>query len=300
MSRLPDLRLPGAAAMLLAAAGLAWHGQPDVQQKWAFLAPRYEARLIEREVYIDPAELLHLMNDDYIDLLIFDVRSESDWNQFHLADSECIPLDQLPAQRERLRALPENAVLVVVSNDEILATEAWKRLKGRPTQLETKHIGQLGDQSPLYHFPGRRSPLVIDDKKITEGLVDKVEPNVAAYFPEFTVVLNQCVQKHLIAERIVHPGCQQIRIKLAAGQFDIVVCPSHLGCQVIIRLECDPGSETVSISIEKTTGAYGSQATEHATRIALEEGRVLSEVIISHRYDEILCDFERLHQPFEP
>jgi len=29
---------------------------------------------------------------------------------------------------EPWRALPENAVVVVVSNDEILATEAWKRL----------------------------------------------------------------------------------------------------------------------------------------------------------------------------
>ena len=128
MKRLPDLRVSGAAALLLAAAGLAWHGQPGVEQKWEFLAPRYESQLIEREVYIDPAELLHLMNDDYIDLLVFDVRDESDWNQFHLADAERIPLDQLSSQRARLRALPENAVVVVVSNDEMLATEAWKRL----------------------------------------------------------------------------------------------------------------------------------------------------------------------------
>ena len=128
MNRLPDLRFPGAAALLLAAAGLAWHGQPGVAQQWEFLAPQYEPRLSERQVHIDPAELLHLMNDDYIDLVIFDVRDELDWNQFHLADAERIALEELPAQRDRLRALPENAVLVVVSNDEILATEAWKRL----------------------------------------------------------------------------------------------------------------------------------------------------------------------------
>ncbi len=128
MKRLPDLRVPGAAALLLAAAGLAWHGQPGVAQQWEFLAPQYASQLNERQVYIDPAELLHLMNDDYIDLLIFDVRGESDWNQFHLADAERVALDQLPSQRDRLRALPENAVVVVVSNDEILATEAWKHL----------------------------------------------------------------------------------------------------------------------------------------------------------------------------
>lgn len=128
MKRLPDLRVPGAAALLLAAAGLAWHGQPGVAQQWEFLAPQYASKLNERQVYIDPAELLHLMNDDYIDLLIFDVRGESDWNQFHLADAERVALDQLPSQRDRLRALPENAVVVVVGNDEMLATEAWKHL----------------------------------------------------------------------------------------------------------------------------------------------------------------------------
>jgi rhodanese-related sulfurtransferase len=128
MKRLPDLRIAGAAALLFAAAGLAWYGQPSVAQKWEWLAPKYEQRLVAREVYIDPGELLQLMNDDYIDLQIFDVRDEPDWNLFHLADAERMPLKGLPAQRERLQELPENAVLVVVSNDESLATEAWKHL----------------------------------------------------------------------------------------------------------------------------------------------------------------------------
>lgn len=128
MKRLADPKIAGAAVLLLAAAGLAWHGQPDVAQKWQYLAPNYASQLSERAVYIDPAELLQLMNDDYIELLIFDVRNESDCNQFHLADAERLPLDALPEQRERLQALAGNAVLVVVSNDEILATEAWKHL----------------------------------------------------------------------------------------------------------------------------------------------------------------------------
>jgi hypothetical protein len=68
------------------------------------------------------------MNDEYIDLLIYDVRSESDWNQFHLVDAERMPLQQLPAQRKRIRSLPENAVIVLVSNDEILSTRAWQQL----------------------------------------------------------------------------------------------------------------------------------------------------------------------------
>lgn len=118
----------GAAVLLLASAALALYGQPDLDRKWEFLAPELEPRLSERSVYIDPAELLHLMNDDYIHLLIYDVRAESDWNEFHLVDAEHLAMEDLVRERERLRSLPENAVVVVVSNDEILATRAWKRL----------------------------------------------------------------------------------------------------------------------------------------------------------------------------
>lgn len=124
--RLPEAL--GATVLLLASAALAFYGQPDLDQKWEFLAPQLGPRLAERAVYIDPAELLHLMNDDYIHLVIYDVRTESDWNEFHLVDSERVTLENLKLQRDRLRSLPENAVVVVVSNDEMLATRAWKRL----------------------------------------------------------------------------------------------------------------------------------------------------------------------------
>ena len=118
----------GAAVLLLAAGALALHGQPDLEQKWELLAPRFEPRLAQRDVYIDPAELLQLMNDHYIHLVIYDVRPEPDWNEFHLVDSERVGLESLQQERDRLRSLPENAVVVVLSNDEMLATEAWKRL----------------------------------------------------------------------------------------------------------------------------------------------------------------------------
>jgi len=128
MKRILDLRVPGALALLLAAGGLAWHGQPSLEQKWEYMAPMLEPRLLKREFYIDPAELLHLINDDYTHLVIYDVRSEPYWNEFRLVDSEHMPLNKMPGERDRLLALPENAVVVVVSNDEMLATKGWKRL----------------------------------------------------------------------------------------------------------------------------------------------------------------------------
>ena len=128
MIRLLDFRVLGAAALLFASGALALYGQPDLDQKWAFMAPELEPRLLERQVQIDPAELLQLMNDDYIELIIYDLRDEADWNLFHLVDSERVPLDELAGQRDRLRALPGNGVVVLVSNDEILATRGWQRL----------------------------------------------------------------------------------------------------------------------------------------------------------------------------
>ena len=118
----------GALALLVAAGGLALYGQPDVEQKWEFLAPKYQPKLDQRQVQLDPAELLGLMQDDYIKLLIVDVRSESDWNMFHLKDAERIPVEKLPEHRRRFAELPFDAVVVLVSNDEVLATRAWQHL----------------------------------------------------------------------------------------------------------------------------------------------------------------------------
>lgn len=128
MNRVLKPEITGAALLLLAAAGLVLHGQPGLVKKWEYMAPDYGVRLEQREAYIDPAELLQLMNDDYIELVLYDVRTEQDWNIFHLVDAERIALEDLQGQRERLRTLSELGVVVIVSNDELLATEAWKRL----------------------------------------------------------------------------------------------------------------------------------------------------------------------------
>ena len=123
-----NIHVFGALALVAAAAGLAWHGQPDAMEKWHFLAPELEPRLVEREVQIHPAEMLELMHDDYIDLRVIDVRDESDWNLFHLWGSQRIALDALEQHRKSFATLPANGVIVFVSNDEIGATEAWKRV----------------------------------------------------------------------------------------------------------------------------------------------------------------------------
>jgi rhodanese-related sulfurtransferase len=146
-----------AAALLLAgAAGLAFYGQPDVRQKWEFLASEYEPRLINRDVQVDPGELLDLMQNDYIELLIVDLRSESDWNLFHLRDAERIPLAQLAQHKKRFASLPGNAVLVLVSNDETLATRAWQDLMVLAQPNAYILQGGLNYWLDIYGYPNGR------------------------------------------------------------------------------------------------------------------------------------------------
>lgn len=120
--------LAGAAALLLAAAGVAWYGQPGPLEKWEFLASELQPRLDRREVQIEPGELMALMHNNYLDLRIVDVREERDWNLFHLWGAQRIEPSELPEHRETFAHLPENGVIVLVSNDEIEATQAWKLL----------------------------------------------------------------------------------------------------------------------------------------------------------------------------
>jgi len=69
------------------------------------------------------------MTDDTLRTIILDVRSEADYNLFHLQEARHAPIDALPGMVAELRAEPANTVIVVVSNDEAAATEAWKYLR---------------------------------------------------------------------------------------------------------------------------------------------------------------------------
>lgn len=122
------LHIIGATALTLAALGLAWMGQPGPEQKWQFLSAELQPRLDSRAVLIDAGELVTLMHDDYIDLRVIDVRDEHDWNLFHLWGAQRIEPQQLPARHAEFSTLPDNAVIVLVSNDEAAAIHAWKLL----------------------------------------------------------------------------------------------------------------------------------------------------------------------------
>jgi rhodanese-related sulfurtransferase/uncharacterized membrane protein (DUF485 family) len=129
MSREPKLRLVGAGALVVAALAIVAIGQPNTVEKWARIAAEKEAALADRSVQIHPGELLASLADNQLQIIMLDVRSEADFNLFHLHGAENVPLAQVESIVPTLLAqTANNVVVVLISNDETAATEAWKVL----------------------------------------------------------------------------------------------------------------------------------------------------------------------------
>ncbi|MFO7660959.1 MAG: DUF6691 family protein [Chloroflexota bacterium] len=129
LSKEPKWRYGAAGVLVSGALLVAFIGQPTTADRWSRMEATEGPRLAERQVQIHPAELLQTMHDDTLKLTILDVRSEADYNQFHIRDAVHAPMSALPAMLDDLHETPDNEVIVLVGNDEATATEAWKFLR---------------------------------------------------------------------------------------------------------------------------------------------------------------------------
>jgi len=127
--RHPRWHWSGAIALLGAAFAVMLIGQPTVVDMWTRIAGEKEAVLENREVQIHPAELRSLYYDPLVNLVMLDVRPESDYNVFHIADAQQVDLDQLEEIVPDLQTMPSGTVFVTMSNDEAMATDAWRALE---------------------------------------------------------------------------------------------------------------------------------------------------------------------------
>lgn len=149
MSHEPKWRLYGAGAVVALALAVLFIGSPTTEQKYRKvtiprtvpelqadgtlkeISVRYTAdeALQKRLVQISPAELFKARYDQKLKLMMIDVRPEAQYNLFHLRGALNFPLDTLRTHiPEMLASSAPNAVYVVMSNDETLATEAWRLL----------------------------------------------------------------------------------------------------------------------------------------------------------------------------
>lgn len=122
----PKGRYIGALVFVAVAVVIFFIGQPTIEDKWNRIAEKNQPRLDNREVQIHPGELLKLIHDDTNNLVMIDVRNEADYNLFHIQDARRMDMADLHMTALELQNLPDNTVIVVMSNNEIISTQAWK------------------------------------------------------------------------------------------------------------------------------------------------------------------------------
>jgi rhodanese-related sulfurtransferase len=149
LSREPGLRKLGAAGLAAAALAVLVIGSPSLEDRYQKLAfkrtetvkqadgrPQTATRiysademLARRLAFTSPAEAFKARYQQAIKPVYLDVRSESDYNLYHIADSNSVPLERLASVvPELLTEPPANAVFITISNDETAAVKAWRLL----------------------------------------------------------------------------------------------------------------------------------------------------------------------------
>ncbi len=150
-----SLALVGMAALVL------FVGRATPQDRLARLEPALDRELAGRAAQLHPGELLGLMHNNRLRLLLVDVRPEADYNLFHLRDAQRVPLAAMTPTW--VRAVPPEAVVVLVSNGEPRAEAAWKWLRSQGLANVYLLEGGLnrwleifgaGTATPLHPVPG--------------------------------------------------------------------------------------------------------------------------------------------------
>jgi len=126
-------KMLASAALAFVALFVLFSGQPTPEQKWHWVKEKETAKLQQREVFIHPGELLEVMNDPMLYSTLLDVRSETDYNLFHLENAQHITMADIhdPMFIRGLNEAPGNTVMVVMSNNEKDAVEAYKLIKAQ-------------------------------------------------------------------------------------------------------------------------------------------------------------------------
>lgn len=124
----PKSRYLGAAILVVLAITIAIIGQPTTADRWDRLSNEKQPALDQRSVQIHPGELLHTIHDHKINLIMLDVRSEADYNLFHLRGAENATPQEIPELVDSLIQEPSNTVIVLMGNDESASTNVWKLL----------------------------------------------------------------------------------------------------------------------------------------------------------------------------
>ncbi len=153
-----NAKIIGVLAAVGAGAGLLVLGQPNLHDRLARLEPELNQKIQSRQIQIDPAELLALRYEDQVGVRIFDLRSESDFNLFHLTDAQRVSLEQI-SEPAWAKELSPKQVIVLVSNDEEQATQAWKLLSTQKVANLYILAGGINAWIERYAKPDQKKPI---------------------------------------------------------------------------------------------------------------------------------------------
>lgn len=120
MMRWTPKRIAAALALVLA-VGLLLAWGPTADRRARSKQGKVNAAIAKRELHLSAAELASLMRDRQVGLALYDLRPEPAYNRFHLLDARRLVVDE--AAIERVRALPEKTVKVLIGGDEASAEQ---------------------------------------------------------------------------------------------------------------------------------------------------------------------------------
>ena len=155
LSKEPKIRVAGAVALFAGAVAVLAIGSPslvDRYNKVTFTRTEtvevlnadpivntyvYTAdeMLENRLAFTSPAEAFKAKFNQAMNPVYLDVRSEADYNLYHIDGAVNVPLERvLEVVPVLLSEPPANTVFIVMSNDEAAAVDAWKLLIGSSVQ----------------------------------------------------------------------------------------------------------------------------------------------------------------------
>lgn len=149
LSKEPKIRNVGAALLAVTAFAVFFIGSPSLEDKYNKLTftrtetieqlnadPITETKtytademLTNRLVFITPAEAFKAKYNQSMNPVYLDVRSEAEYNLYHIEDAINVPAERLTEVIPvLLTEPPANTVYILMSNDETAAVQAWKIL----------------------------------------------------------------------------------------------------------------------------------------------------------------------------
>ncbi len=123
----------GAVALVAMAVLLAVRGDPGPEQRWRWLPAAVQRQVPDRAVFASPAEVVALRKDTALHVEVLDLRSEHDFNLFHVGGARRMDPEAIvrPAELRQLLDRPPSTIIFLADNGEVRALSTWKDLRSR-------------------------------------------------------------------------------------------------------------------------------------------------------------------------